>query len=158
MIQRWLNIWPVPCWRWRAPGISTNTACCLRTHITHRTTRAGVSNKRLFSSERNIHANGKVKLHFLFFIPVNRHGLVFISTAVTSTCVFFIYRERMSCLVVTPRNNSKCQSCRSVVSSSLLNQLFVHLCSMVFNGIGLLTASLLKNKPWINCQHLCWPQ
>jgi hypothetical protein len=99
------------------------TVCCLRTQITHRTPRAAVSNERLFSSNRNIHANGKVKLHFLFFIHVNRHGLVFISIAITVTSDAFSYRERLSYLVVTDWNNFKCQSCRSVVSSSLLNLL-----------------------------------
>jgi len=127
--------------------MSTNTACCLRTQITHPTPRAGVSNERLFSSDRNIHANGKVKLHFPFSSPANRHGLVFISIAITVTSDVFTYRERLSYLVVIAWNNFKCQSCRSVVSSSLLNQLFVNLCSMVFNGIGLLIASLLKKKP-----------
>jgi hypothetical protein len=81
--------------------MSTNTAYCLRTQVTHRTTRAGVSNKRLFSSERNIHANVKVKLHFLFFflISANRQGLVFISIAVTVTSDVFTYREGLSYLV-----------------------------------------------------------
>jgi len=29
---------------------------------------------------------------------------------------------------------------------------------MVFNVIGLLIVSLLKDKPWTNCQRLCRPK
>lgn len=43
----------------------------------------------------------KLNYIYFFFIPANRHGLVFISIAITVTSVVFTYRERLSYLVVT---------------------------------------------------------